>query len=93
LGISKKQLDNAICSGRVNLRSKLVKAARELWPSGELVGMMLGRKESMHIHIKSLYIPTLLSYAFEASSLTSSFGSAVGVGAEAETADTGGSGC
>lgn len=30
LGITKKQLDNAICSGRVNLRSKLVKAARDL---------------------------------------------------------------
>lgn len=30
LGITKKQLDNAICSGRINLRSKLVKAAREL---------------------------------------------------------------
>jgi hypothetical protein len=54
---------------------------------------MLERKESMHIHIKSLYVPSLLSHAFGASSLTSSFGSAVGVGAEAETADTGGSGC
>ena len=47
----------------------------------------------MHIRINSLYIPTLLSHAFGASSLISSFGSAVGVGAEVETADTGGSGC
>ena len=30
LGITKKQLDNAVCLGRVNLRSKLSKAAREL---------------------------------------------------------------
>jgi hypothetical protein len=29
LGITKKQIHNAICSGRVNLRSKLVKAARQ----------------------------------------------------------------
>jgi len=52
-----------------------------------------GLKESMHICINSLYIPTLLSHAFGTSSLTSSFGSAVDVGAEAETADMGGSGC
>jgi hypothetical protein len=29
LGITKKQIHNATCSGRVNLRSKLVKAARQ----------------------------------------------------------------
>jgi hypothetical protein len=54
---------------------------------------MLERNVSMHIHIKSLYIPTLISHAFVASFLTSSFASTVGVAAEADTADTGGSGC